>query len=350
MEVRTRKIIRTRVFGTGTYGRPLGRDPTVLYIRYAQPKSLRKVDPPRYKIIEPKKPKRPRLPSDTSIRTSSPARSRPLRFRFPFLSRISASEQESELESEVNWDSSLDTDASTDSDGDSVCRPRGRDRSHRLFVISKADELRRRTLRSPSPKIRFTRKVPFGSNNTEYEFNTSPFAGSRQPSRGSRQQRERTPTPERESSMRGGRVVEIPKDHRTSPCEGRGHSPGRRRVRFASEVQYVRNTNKAKEARVRELERHHVRPTLRRGIPVSNLDSDHDAAKSGATCHLHLSERKFSERGRPRIIQDGNRHMSDAAERIRKEAWRRHSRENLLRDLKSYRTWRRCTHRSGERI
>ncbi|KNG85508.1 hypothetical protein ANOM_005758 [Aspergillus nomiae NRRL 13137] len=94
-----------------------------------------------------------------------------------------------------------------------------------------------------------------------------------------------------------------------------------------------------KDTRVREQERYHARPH-RHGPSIRGPESNY-----GATCRRSSPERPLmgrcrrtsasGERARPRIIHVGNRQMSEAAERIRKEAWRRHSREGLLRDMKS---------------
>ncbi|KAB8232337.1 putative RNA binding protein [Aspergillus alliaceus] len=360
MEVRTKEFIRTRILGKAACSRPLGRDPTILYIQHAQPKSSRSMDSPRYKIIEPRKPKRPRVPSDSTIRTSSPIRSRPLRFRFALLGRIGELEQEPEPESEVEWESNSDTDTSTVSNGESTCRPRGRDKSRRRFVVHKPDDeirIARRTVQSSSPKLQSTRsrtKFMFESDNGADAFDiSSRYPRSRQLSRGARKPRERTPVSDREPSRRGPRIVKIHNDHRASPCEKRAPSPGRhRRVRFASDVEYVKNTNRARDSKVsdRERERYHVESRHHHSPSIGGLNNNYGSGNSGATCRVRTPERTFSEHARPRIIQDGKRQMSEAAERIRKEAWRQHTREGLLRNFKSYSGRCRCTRRSDERI
>ncbi|KAB8255900.1 hypothetical protein BDV32DRAFT_130042 [Aspergillus pseudonomiae] len=360
MEIRTKKIIRTRVFGTGTCGHSLTRDPAVLYIRHAQPKSPRMMDLPRYKIIEPRKPREAKVPSDIFIRTSSPLRSRPLKFRFPFLDRTAESDQDSETESDVEWESSSD-EVSIDSDRESVCSPRGRHRSRQMFVAGKPENERgaqRRTLQSPPPKTRLFRsptKVCFGSDIEVDGADVSPhYPRSRRPSGGPHQPRDTTPISRHEHPRREARIVEIHNHHRASPCEERVRSPDRRKVRFASDVEYVKNTNRARDTRVREQERYHARPP-RHGPSIRGPESNYRA-----TCRRSSPERPLmgrcrrtsasGERARPRIIHVGNRQMSEAAERIRKEAWRRHSREDLLCDMKSQGGWRRYTRRSDDRI
>ncbi|KAB8215431.1 hypothetical protein BDV33DRAFT_180930 [Aspergillus novoparasiticus] len=365
MEVRTRKFIRTRVFGTGTCSHPLGRDHAVLYIRHAQPKSPRMKDPTRYKIIEPRKPRQAKVSSNIFIRTSSPMRSRPPRFRFPFLGRTTESDQDPVTESEVEWESSPD-EVSTDSDRGVVCRPRGRHQSRQMFVVGKPENERRtqrRVLRSPPPKkqlIRSPAKGHFGSDIEADGTDVSPrYPRLRRTSRSSREPKDTTLISEHEHPRREASILEIHNHHRASPCEERVRSPDRRKVRFARDVEYVKNTNRARETRDRERERHHVR-SYRHGPSFSSLNRDYGTADSGASYRLGSPERPFkehcrrtsasSERARPRIIQVGNRRMSEAAERTRKEAWRQHSREGLLRDMKWQSGWRHYTRRSDERI
>ncbi|KAE8131402.1 hypothetical protein BDV38DRAFT_264411 [Aspergillus pseudotamarii] len=365
MEVRTKKFIRTRVFGTGTCSHPLRRSPAVLYLRNAQPKSPLMMDPTRYTTIEPRKPRQAKVSSNTFIRTSSPMRSRPLRFRFPFLDRTAESDQDSEAESEVEWESSSD-EVSIDSDRGSLCRPRGRHRSREMLVVGKTENERRaqrRALWSPPPKKRLIRSPTrdrFGSDIVADGADVSPhYPRSWRTSGGSREPRDMKLISEHEHPRREASILEIHNHHRNSPCEERARSPDHRKVRFARDVEYVKNTNRARETRDRERERHHVR-SYRHSPPVSGPNRDYGTADSGTTYRLSSLERPFkercrrisasSERTQPHIIHVGNRRMSEAAERIRKEAWRRHSREGLLRDMKSQSGWLRYTRRPDERI
>ncbi|KAE8157227.1 hypothetical protein BDV40DRAFT_52785 [Aspergillus tamarii] len=365
MEVRTKKFIRTRVFGTSACSHPLGRGPAVLYLRYAQPKSPRMMDPTRYKIIEPRKPRQTEVSSNTFIRTSLPMRSPPLRFRFPFLDRTAESDQDSETESEVEWESSPD-EVSIDSDRGSLCRLRGRHRFRQMFVVGKPENERRaqrRALWSPPPKKRLIRSPKRGCFRSDIVANgadVSPhYPRSWRTSGGSHEPRDTKLISEHEHPRREASILEIHNHHRASPCEERARSPDRRKVRFARDVEYVKNTNRARETRDRERERHHVR-SYRHSPSVSGPNRDYGTADSGTTYRLSSPERPFkqrcrrmsasSERAQPHIIHVGTHRMSEAAERIRKEAWRRHSREGLLRDMKSQSGWRRYTRRSDERI
>ncbi|KAE8412062.1 hypothetical protein BDV36DRAFT_70023 [Aspergillus pseudocaelatus] len=364
MEVRTKKFIRTSVFGTGTCCHPLGWGPAVLYLQHAQPKSLRMMDPTRYKIIEPRKPRQAKVSSNTFIRTS-PMRSRPLRFRFPFLDRTAESDQDSETESEVEWESSSD-EVNIDSDRGSLCRPRGRHRSRQMFVVGKPENERRaqrRALWSPPPKKRLIRSPTrgrFGSDIVADGADVSAhYPRSWRTSGGSREARDTKLISEHENPRREASILEIHNHHRANPCEERARSPDRRKVRFARDVEYVKNTNRARETRDRERERHHVR-SYRHSPSVSGPNRDYGTADSGTTYRPSSLERPFkercrrmsasSERAQPHIIHVGNRRMSEAAERIRKEAWRRHSREGLLREMESQSGWRRYTRRPDERI
>ncbi|KAE8379519.1 hypothetical protein BDV26DRAFT_259274 [Aspergillus bertholletiae] len=365
MEVRTKKIIRTRIFGTSSCSHPLRRDPTVIYIRHARPKSPCITHPPRYKIIEPRKPRQAKLHPNASIRTSSPMQSRPLRFCFPFLDRTTDSNQALESESTIEWELSSD-EVSTASDRANVCRPRGCHRPRRLFVVGKPENEKRtqlRTLCSPPPKKRLIRsptKIRFGSDIEADGVDVSPhYRRSQRPSWNSRQPRDTTLSSEHKPSRREASNVEFHNHHRANPLEEQARTRSRRKVRFASDVEYVKNTNKAREARVKEQERHHAQ-SHRRYSSSSSLNRDLGTADNSATCGLGspetlLKERcqirsAYSERARPRIIHIGNRQMSEAAERIRKEAWRRHSREDLLSNLKSHSGWHRYARRFDERI
>ncbi|KAF7594294.1 hypothetical protein BBP40_009694 [Aspergillus hancockii] len=321
------------------------------------------MDPPRYKVVEPKNLRWSRVPSDISIRTLSPIRSRPLKFRFPFLGRAVNPEQESESEPEPEWESNPGTDTSSDSDEECIRRPRCRDRSRRLFVVDNTDKIRwarRRTLRSPPPKTRPRTKVFAGPDYEVGGFDISFRCPQlRQLPGGSRPPRERTPVSGCGSPRRGRgpRIVEIHNGHRVGARGERGRSPVRRQVRFASDVEFEKNTNRVRETKVREREHYHVRSPHRH---ITELNSDYGTTDSGATCRLLSPERTHterwrrtrlvSERARPQIIHDGNYQMSEAAERLGKEAWRQHSRESLLRDLKSHSGWHRCARRSDERI
>ncbi|KAL4903719.1 hypothetical protein BDW74DRAFT_156099 [Aspergillus multicolor] len=361
MEVRTRKIIRRYVTkdGGGIFRRPknLDRD-EYYYNRHAHRARSEESHSPSYHIIETREPLRSRSsPSFLRRRDTSPVRSKPFKMRLPYtIKRVTRRADDYEP------------------------KPRGRDRSPRTFVVDPPEiryawpKSERR--RSPSPEIHYIspkrkpslrrvsprRSSPRGlsplplrreTETTVVVEDTPREPRSLERRRGPRPPRERTPVIEREPLRRRPAVVEIHQspDRRRE----RSGSTGRRQVRFAEDI-------------IRE----EYEPRARRRDEYSLSESDIDY-RDEPRCRVHerrvrrdlddipryryASPERKSYRStdlprpsvrpsclRPRIIQDGNREISEDGDRIYAEARRRREQERReLREVVSHSSsrWRR---------
>ncbi|KAL4806986.1 hypothetical protein BDV18DRAFT_111083 [Aspergillus unguis] len=372
MEIRTKRYIRRYVSTdtTGTRRRPkLSDRDEYYYRRHAQYKRTEERRPPTYRIIETREPLRSRSNLNTLwARDESPIRSRPFKMRMPYIKRVSSAADEYEP------------------------RPRGRARSPRPFIVDPAPEIRyawpkRERPRSPSPEIRCIsprRKSCLRKPSPRLPRSPSPRRPSPPPLRREtetvvisnnppregrpterlrqpRAPRERTPVVEREPVRRRQPAVEIhqPPDRERE----RSRSSGRRQVRFAEDVDYVEHGSRARQrsesypADSDEDMRERIRRRVyERNIP-ENLD---DGSRYRCLSPERQTYRRASLRSRepeasirptasarsrlrPRIIQDGDRDISDAGERIYAEAHRRRYQERDLRDFVSHSSsrWRR---------
>ncbi|KAE8145800.1 hypothetical protein BDV25DRAFT_163824 [Aspergillus avenaceus] len=334
MEIRTKKLIKTHIFGACICSSFRRRDPTVLCIQHARPERQRKVNQPRCRILETREPKPPKPPSSITIRRSSPIRSRTLRFRLPFLDSVARLEREAQPDFE--WESVSESDASLESDSEDTWELEDQDEFSRLFIVDHPDNegrMYRRVIRSPSPKPRSIRAMPrvgiqldHGENDPEVYYR---YPRPRQRLGDIRPPRERTLVPEREPPRQGARLVEIHNDHIVSRSKERGRSPRRRQVRFSNNVEYVTSTNKAQGNKMREHERDRAR----------SPDDHYSQSRHSGTRHT-----------RPRIIHEGNNDLLETAENVYKEAWRPHKRESLLRNSNGSGSWRRCWRQADERV
>ncbi|GIJ98918.1 hypothetical protein Aspvir_001040 [Aspergillus viridinutans] len=233
---------------------------------------------------------------------------------------------------------------------------RGRHRSPRPIVTDfpEIEERRPRNERPASARIRCisprTGSSPTSINrervNDAVEIPRQ--ARSRQPSREQRPPRPRTPVTEREPEQRRPQrglnyVVDIHNDAAASQDRDR-RSSERRQVHFSSDVEYEKHVNSIR-ARNRSAVARDAENTSNRASH-SRDSSPHPRVHSpypGRVTQRHQE----TNRHRPRIIQDGNRIISEAGERILAEGRERHQRGNPMRDVEM-RTHRRASNsRSG---
>ncbi|GIJ88448.1 hypothetical protein Asppvi_007372 [Aspergillus pseudoviridinutans] len=264
--------------------------------------------------------------------------------------------------------------SSEPSDRETSHERRGRQRSPRPIVIDllEVEERRPRNERPASARIRCI-SPRIGSSPTSINrerandaTDVPRQARSRQPSREQRPPRPRTPVTEREPEQRRPRrslncVVDIHHDAAASQDRERRNSE-RRQVHFSSDVEYEKHVNSTR-ARNRSAGSHQgesidARAPTHRAYPDSNGfardaentsnrashsrdSSPHPRAHSpypGRMRQRHLE----TNRHRPRIIQDGNRIISEAGERILAEGRERHERGNPMSDVE-LRTHRRAS-------
>ncbi|KAL2824668.1 hypothetical protein BDW59DRAFT_147308 [Aspergillus cavernicola] len=363
MEIRTRKIVRRYVSNEGgrTCKRPQVYDHGEYYYRrYAQRKPSEEGHSPTYRIIEPREPLRPRSGLNTLWRRDPlPVRSQPFKMRLPYIKRMSPAKDDDEP------------------------KPRGRARSPRLFVVDPAPDIRHagpkyERARSLSPEIRCIspRRQPsrrLSPRPIERERETITVSDdnprrsrSLERPKGPRPPRERTPVIEREpvrQRQRHGpaRTVQI---HQSPERErARSGSSGRRQVRFSEDIDYREYRSPARgRYDPRQLERDgDVRDEIRRRgfertVPEDNddrpryrrLSPERATYRRGSPSRTRRTEATVrsslaTERGRlrPRIIQDGDREISEAGDRI--YSARRKSQDRAFHGLTSHSSsrWRR---------
>jgi peptidylprolyl isomerase len=170
--------------------------------------------------------------------------------------------------------------------------------------------------------------------------------------KGPRPPRERTPVVEREPVRRRSRTVEI---HQTpEQARGRTESAGRRQVRFAENIDYEEYGTRPRRCNEYQLSESddNFRDEIRRRIFERRVPRNIDGrpryrrippeSSSYQTTDLPRATIRPS-RLRPRIIQDGNREILEAGDRIYAEARRRRYEDRDLPDLVSHSTarWRR---------
>ncbi|KAL4997753.1 hypothetical protein BDV10DRAFT_168906 [Aspergillus recurvatus] len=353
MEIRTRKIIRRYVSedGGGTCRRPkvLDRD-EYYYRRHVQHIRPEENHSPSYRIVETREPLRSRSSLNTLWRRdTSPIRSKPFKMRMPYtIRRVSPRT------------------------GGCEPKPRGRDRSPRPFVVDPAPEVRyawpkseksrslspeircvsprRKSLvppRRPSPPLlkRETETTVVVEDSPRQSRSLERFKGPRAP-------RERTPVVEREPVRRRPHAVEI---HQTpEQARERTKSAGRRQVRFAEDIGYEEYGTRSRQRNEyplpesdddyrdeirRRIFEHRVPRNLDDGPKYRRISPERPTYRS--TDFPRSSIR--SSRLRPRIIQDGDREISEAGDRIYAEARRRRYDERDLREFVSHSSarWRR---------
>lgn len=344
MEIRTRKVIRRYVSrdGGGTLKRPKTFDREEYYYRrHAQRNRCEERYSPTHRIIEPREPLRPKTSLNTLWkRDLSPVRSQPFKMRLPYARRVAPVRDNFEPESS-----------------------RGRARSVRPFVVDPAPEIRyawpkSERPRSPSPEIRCVSPRRSSSRRPsprplEREKNTTVIVDEipRRPRslerpNGARPPRERTPVVEREPVKRKQHPVEI---HQSpEQRKGRERSSGRRQVRFAEDIHYEEYGSRSPKRN-----EHHQpecdsdkRENIRRRIQERRIPIDVDGRSSvrrlspERTTAYRIIDRETlrsrpSERPRlrPRIIQDGDRELSEASDRIYAAARRRRDQVRDLYDL-----------------
>lgn len=348
MEIRTRNSIRVRIF-------PVSLEPSrqrraqepidLQYIRYARPRSSRTMAPPQSPLIEP----RPRRSLSSISLSSSPVRSRPLRFGFPFLRRVSRREDET-----------------------GTSRPRGRGRSPRPFIVDPPRDVQIRSLQRRSSFLRIQSISPRRSRSVETrepegDTDTPAVDESRtiaiQPIRRIRLPRVRTPSPERERPRRRP-TVEIHNDRSTSRGRQRNRSPVVRQVRFAPDVEFNENRarNRSPGPETSGRSQGPAPSTTRRYVHIDrSLCRDrHSSFRRGPSpvvvrrpATARTSPPPRSNRLRPRIIQVGNREIAQQGQSVVEEGRRRRTREGFLHGVSM--PWRssersRLTRSGSERI
>ncbi|KAL2872259.1 putative RNA binding protein [Aspergillus lucknowensis] len=358
MEIRTRKVIRRYVSrdSGGACKRPRIYDQGEYYYRrYAQRRGPEERYSPTYRIIETREPLKPRASLNTLWRRdSSPIRSQPFKMCLPFVKRV--------VEPTRN---------------DYERKPRGRARSPRPFVVD-PPEIRyawpkTERARSLSPEIRYI-SPRRGSSPRPIEREASVvLQESPRESRpleqrkGPRPPRERTPVVEREPLRRRQRQQSIEIHQSPERRRERSGSSGRRQVRFSDDIDYVEQRSRGRgryDPRQPESDdddsiREHIRRRVfGRRVPGDiddgprhrRLSPQRPTYRGSNPSWLHRAEASIRSspaygrgRFRPRIIQDGDRDISEAGNRIYTEARRKRSQERALYDCisNSSSRWRR---------
>ncbi|KAL4749378.1 hypothetical protein BDW72DRAFT_178332 [Aspergillus terricola var. indicus] len=357
MEIRTRKIIRRYApkDGGGTCRRPKVLDRDEYYYRRHVQHIRPEKHSPSYRIIETREP----LRSGTSLNTlwrrdTPPIRSKPFKMRMPYtIRRVPPRADDCELE------------------------PRGRDRSPRPFIVDSAPEIRyawpkSERPRSLSPEIRCvsprrkalpqTRRLPPQRPippSLKRETETTVIvedhprqSRSLERPRGPRPPRERTPVVEREPVRRRSRAVEI--HQAPGRAQEQTESAGRRQVRFAENIdydEYGTSPRRCNDYQLSESDgdfRDEIpRRIFERRMPRNIDDRPRYRRISPERLTYQSTDLPRStvrpSRLQPRIIQEGNREILEAGDRIYAEARRRRYEDRDLRNLVSHSTarWRR---------
>ncbi|KAL4980022.1 hypothetical protein BDW66DRAFT_126688 [Aspergillus desertorum] len=360
MEIRTKKIIRQYVTkdGGGTCRRAKVPERDEYYhrrrVQHIRPQEKHS---PSYRIIETREPLRSRSSLNTLWRRDiSPVRSKPFTMRMPYaIKRVSRG---------------------TDNCGPKEPKPRGRDRSPRPFVVDPAPWIRyawpkserprsfspeircfsprresfipptKPSLRRPSPRRLSPQRPSPLSLRRETETTMIVEGPPRQSrslelSKGPRPARERTPVVEREPVRRRSRTVEIHQNPEQAR-EQTDSAGGRRQVRFAEDISYEEYGARPRRRNEYQLSgsddyyrdeiQHRIferrvpkdvddRPRVRRISPERPTYRNTDLPRSTIR----------ASRLRPRIIQDGDREISEAGDRIYAEARRRRYEDRCLR-------------------
>ncbi|KAL4819026.1 hypothetical protein BDW67DRAFT_156519 [Aspergillus spinulosporus] len=170
--------------------------------------------------------------------------------------------------------------------------------------------------------------------------------------KGPRPPRERTPVVEREPVRRRPRAVEI--HQAPEQARERTESAGRRQVRFAENIDYEEYGARPRRCNQYQLSESDddfqdeiQRRIIERGVPRDIDNRPRYRRISPERSSYQTPDLPQSTirpcRPRPRIIQDGNREISEAGDRIYAEARRRRYEDRDLRNLVSHSTarWRR---------
>jgi peptidylprolyl isomerase len=343
MEIRTRKVIRRYVSSDSarTCTRPRVYDHGEYYYRrYDQRQRSEESHSPSYRIIETREPLKPRRGLNALWRRDpSPIRSQPFKMRLPFIKRVEPAKD------------------------DYAPITRGRTRSPRLFVVDPPETRyawpRGERARSFSPEIRCIspRRTlsprPILKDSTVEVEEPQREPRSRERLNVPRQPRERTPVVEREP-VRRRRQGDIEIHQSPERRRERSGSSGRRQVRFADDIEYVKQRSRS-QSRSQSRERPAHRESERedddiydrmRRRHLDRRDSEiiynrpryRDPSPEGPVYRKSSPPRLWSEtfrretlrplgrtRPRPRIIQDGESDLSEAGDRIYAEARRRRS-------------------------
>ncbi|KAH8425638.1 putative RNA binding protein [Aspergillus melleus] len=188
-----------------------------------------------------------------------------------------------------------------------------------------------------------------------------------QRSQAPRPPRERTPVVERVPQRRRepqapAQVVDVHNGPRVSRDteQEHGRRKGERQVRFANALDYEEDVRKGHQYPRTPMQprRDHSLPGRYRNVARSTspqggvstgrpyIETRTPRYERSRDAAPRPSVSLETNRPRPRIIQDGNRHVEEAGQRILAEARRRQARELFTRDLKSYTAWRPWNRRS----
>lgn len=289
-----------------------------------------------------------------SVRKVSPIRSRPFKLRFPFLRSSPEPVSVQRMQRPGDREVALDPPAVRDSRCDDTVQPRQRihgPSSPRIHTISpqrmagsalfEKEQFHADTLsREARPRQRYQAQA--------------------------RPPRERTPVVERvplrrKEAQDPARIVEVHNGSRVNRDEEQARKRGDRQVRFANTIDQERGISKGRQcpSASTETRQNHSLPgryrevnrtaSLQGGYPTRRpyietrtprFERSRDAAPRPTQTLLETG------RPQPRIIQDGNRHVAEAGQRILGEARRRQARERFTRDPKLYTEWRPWNRRS----
>ncbi|KAI9036589.1 putative cyclin-dependent protein kinase complex component [Aspergillus affinis] len=201
----------------------------------------------------------------------------------------------------------------------------------------------------------------------EQDHADSPSREARPPQRSQapRPPRERTPVVERVPQRRKepqapDRVVEVHNEPHISRDTEQGRRKGDRQVRFANTLDYeedVRKGHQYPRTPMQPRQEHSLPGRYRNVTRSTSPEGEFLTGRPYIVTRTPRYERSRdvaprpsisleTNRPRPRIIQDGNRHVEEAGQRILAEARRRQARERFTRDLKSYTAWRPWNRRS----
>ncbi|PLN77456.1 hypothetical protein BDW42DRAFT_176777 [Aspergillus taichungensis] len=353
IEIRTRKVTSRTLFNLGT--EPSRRTQAQDRGRYQQasysrPRTSRTMRVPKCHIIEPRTENRKCHAGRSPSARHSISRSQSFHFDLPSIRRF--------------------TDRAAD---DGLRSSRRRDRSPHPFAVDSPEVITmipRRSRMSTftqtcSDSTTTSDSDEFEDTESESESEGSSSCSPRYsrpswPTRNTRPPRERTPVSERKPMRTGqrripSRPVEIHQSSNSIHDSNGERDMGRQRqVRFSEEVEYVQNTNRARDSIARKLggrrrtSLDHLNQETRR-VPGGNRRDSFNSSPSLRSRSPPFRETCGTERtfANPpgtgympsRIIQDGRRQIREAAGRIYAEARLRRSYADLRNNLGSYTVW-----------
>lgn len=351
-EIRSRRVIHhcSSSDGNRTCKRTRVRNCGDIYhARHDHPTKSPATSPSRHRANRPD--------NTQTVRRLSPVRSRPFKLRFPFLRSSEESIRVQEMQRPRDRKTARNPSALRDIQGEGTVRSR------------------QRVHGSASPRLQTTspQRTPVSALASREQNHTDSLSRESRPSQRSQAQRpprERTPVVERvplrrKESQDPARVVQVHNGpHVSRDEEQHGSRKSDRQVRFSNTVDFEGGVNKS-----RSYPSTPVEPRRESFLPTRVADRYRKVDRSGSPQRGSSKERPYIEtrtprfersrdpaprssisartdRPRPRIIQDGNRHVAEAGQRILAEARRRQARERFARDLKSYTTWRPWSRRS----